>query len=114
MAECLLCRIIAGELGAKKVYEDEEIVAFEDINPQAPTHVLIVPKKHKETLLELAPEDRELIGNIYLTANRIARERGIAESGFRVVANCNRHAGQSLFHIHFHLLGGRPFGWPPG
>ena len=114
MKDCLFCKIIEGEIPSKKVYEDDLLFAFEDINPQAPTHVLITPKKHMETLLELQDEHRELIGAVFLAANHIARKRGIAQTGFRVVANCNAHAGQTVFHIHFHLLGGREMQWPPG
>ncbi len=114
MKDCIFCKIVAGEIPSKKVYEDKKLFAFEDVKPQAPTHVLIVPKQHMETLLEVGEEHRELIGSMFLAANHIARKRGIAQNGFRVVANCNKDAGQSVFHIHFHLLGGRRMEWPPG
>ncbi len=114
MQDCLFCKIIDGEVPSEKVYEDDILYAFRDVNPKAPTHVLIVPKKHIETLLELGEEHRDLVGAIYLAANHIARKEKIAEKGFRVVANCNEDAGQSVFHLHFHLLGGRQLGWPPG
>jgi len=114
MKDCIFCKIVAGEIPSKKVYEDKKLFAFEDVKPQAPTHVLIVPKQHMETLLEVGEEHRELIGSMFLADNHIARKRGIAQNGFRVVANCNKDAGQSVFHIHFHLLGGRRMEWPPG
>ena len=114
MESCLFCKIVAGDIPSKKVYEDKRLFAFEDINPQAPTHVLIVPKQHVETLLEIGDAHNELIGSVFVAASKIARKQGIAQSGFRVVANCNRDAGQTVFHIHFHLLGGRAMAWPPG
>ena len=114
MADCLFCDIAAGKMAAKKVYEDEALLALEDINPQAPVHLLIIPRKHIGSLAELEAGDRELIGDIFLLAQKLAREKGIEAAGYRVVANCNREAGQSVFHIHFHLLGGRRMAWPPG
>jgi histidine triad (HIT) family protein len=113
MADCIFCRIIRGEAPAKKVYEDDRTFVFEDINPQAPTHLLIIPKKHIVGLKEAQPEDAELIGNCHLVAAQLARERGI-ENGYRTVLNVGRGAGQSVFHLHVHLLGGRPLRWPPG
>ena len=113
MSGCLFCRIIKGEVPGKKVYEDERVFAFEDINPQAPTHILVVPKKHIAGLKEAAPEDAEVIGHCHLVAARLARERGI-EDGYRAVFNVGPRAGQSVFHLHLHLLGGRAFRWPPG
>jgi histidine triad (HIT) family protein len=110
---CLFCRIMRGELPAKKVYDDPEMFAFEDIRPQAPTHVLIVPKKHIEGLDKASPEDAEIIGKCHLVAAQIARDRDI-EDGYRTVYNVGPGAGQSVFHLHLHLLGGRPLGWPPG
>lgn len=112
--DCLFCKIIKGEIPAKIIYQDDNVVAFEDINPQAPHHKLIVPKKHIATLNDLQPEDNELVGQIYQAAKHLAKELGIAESGYRVVMNCNRGAGQTVFHIHAHLLGGRQMLWPPG
>jgi histidine triad (HIT) family protein len=113
MAECLFCRIIKGEIPSKKVYEDDYTYAFDDINPQAPTHVLVVPKKHVRGLKEAQAEDAELIGRCHLVAANIARQRGI-EDGYRTVLNIGPRAGQSVFHLHIHLLGGRRLGWPPG
>lgn len=112
--DCLFCKIISGERKGKKVYEDELVYAFEDINPQAPVHILIVPKKHIPTLLDLKEEDKSLMGHIYLVANRLAEERGIAERGFRTLINCNPESGQTIYHVHLHLLGGRIMHWPPG
>ncbi|HTR68070.1 MAG TPA: histidine triad nucleotide-binding protein, partial [Terriglobales bacterium] len=111
MTNCLFCRIIAGEIPSKKVYEDEQTFAFEDINPQAPTHILIVPKKHVAGLKEAQAEEAELIGLCHLAAAEIARERGI-ENGYRTVLNVGPGAGQSVFHLHVHLLGGRALMWP--
>ena len=113
MPDCIFCRIIRGEAPAKKVYEDERALVFEDINPQAPTHVLIIPKKHIVGLKEAQPEDAEIIGYLHLVAARIARQRGI-EDGYRTVFNVGSRAGQSVFHLHLHLLGGRSLRWPPG
>ena len=114
MKGCLFCGIIAGDIPAKKVYEDELVTAIEDIAPVAPTHLLIIPKKHFVNVLDMEQTDIPLIGHIFRVAARIANERGIAEKGFRIVNNNNAGAGQSVFHIHFHLLGGRNFNWPPG
>ncbi len=113
MNDCLFCRIISGEIPSKKVYEDEHTYAFEDINPQAPTHVLVVPKKHIRGLKEARAEDSELIGYCHLTAANIARQRNI-EDGYRTVLNVGPRAGQSVFHLHVHLIGGRGLQWPPG
>jgi len=111
--DCLFCRIIRGEIPAKKVYEDEETFVFEDINPQAPTHVLIIPKKHIVDVKEAKAEDAAIIGKLHLTAAKIARDRNI-ENGYRTVFNVGPGAGQSVFHLHLHLLGGRRLTWPPG
>jgi histidine triad (HIT) family protein len=113
MTDCLFCRILRNEIPAKKIYEDEHVYAFEDINPQAPTHVLIIPKRHVRGLKEASPEDAELIGRCHLAAAEIARQRGI-EDGYRTVLNVGPQAGQSVFHLHVHLLGGRSLHWPPG
>jgi len=113
MNDCLFCRILRNEIPAKKIYEDEHTFAFEDINPQAPTHVLIIPKRHVRGLKEATPEDAELIGRCHLAAAHIARQRGI-EDGYRTVLNVGPQAGQSVFHLHVHLLGGRSLHWPPG
>jgi histidine triad (HIT) family protein len=114
MSECLFCRIVAGKIPAKLVYEDPEVVAFEDIEPQAPVHLLVVPRKHVPTLNDLAPEDDALAGKLLRVAAALAKERGIAERGWRAAVNVNRDAHQLVFHVHLHVLGGRVFGWPPG
>jgi histidine triad (HIT) family protein len=113
MDDCLFCRIIRGEIPAKKVFEDEHSFAFEDINPQAPTHVLVIPKKHVRGLKEASAEHAEMIGRCHLVAAEIARQRGV-EDGYRTVVNVGPRAGQSVFHLHVHLLGGRNLQWPPG
>ncbi|HKD00932.1 MAG TPA: histidine triad nucleotide-binding protein [Terriglobales bacterium] len=113
MNDCLFCRILRGEIPSRRVLEDEYIYAFEDNNPQAPTHVLIIPKRHIRGLKEAAPEDAELIGRCHVAAAQIARERGI-ENGYRTVLNVGPGSGQSVFHLHVHLLGGRLMRWPPG
>jgi len=111
---CLFCRIIAGEIPSSKVYEDDEVFAFNDINPQAPLHVLVLPKRHIATLNDVAPGDDALVGTLVYRAAAIAAEKGYAERGYRTVFNCNAEAGQTVFHIHLHLLAGRRLGWPPG
>lgn len=111
---CIFCRIVNKEISSNIVYEDDKVVAFHDINPQAPYHILVVPKKHIATLLELTEEDKELIGHIYLVINKIAKDLGFDERGYRVVVNCKEEAGQAVFHLHFHILAGRSMGWPPG
>jgi histidine triad (HIT) family protein len=111
---CLFCRIAAGEVPATKVYEDDRIVAFNDINPQAPMHVLVVPRAHVATLNDLAAEHDGLIGEMVRRGAAIAAERGYAARGFRAVFNCNAEAGQTVFHVHLHVLGGRALSWPPG
>ena len=114
MQSCLFCRILAGEIPSTKVYEDLEMIAFDDINPQAPMHVLIVPRLHIETLNELKRGHDALVGAMVRRAAVLAAERGFAEGGYRTVFNCNAGAGQSVFHIHLHVLGGRTLTWPPG
>lgn len=114
MSSCLFCRIIAGEIPAKTIYKDDQVIAFEDINPQAPMHVLVVPRTHIATLNDLAPEHDALVGAMVRCGQRIAAERAHAASGFRTVFNCNAAAGQTVFHIHLHVLGGRNLAWPPG
>jgi len=113
MSDCLFCKIAGGEIPSKKVYEDDEFFAFHDISPQAPTHVLVIPRRHIASLEDAAADDEALLGRLLLVCQRLARELGI-ETGYRVVNNCGAPAGQSVFHVHFHLLGGRPMGWPPG
>ena len=114
MSACLFCRIAAGEIPATLVYQDERLIAFRDINPQAPGHVLIIPRKHIATLNDLTAEDDALVGEMARRAAAIARELGFSEAGYRTVFNCNAAAGQTVFHIHLHVLGGRRLGWPPG
>lgn len=111
---CLFCKIVKQEIPSKTVYEDERVLAFEDIHPQAPVHILVIPKKHISTTLDIADEDNELIGYLFQIANKIAKGKGVANRGFRLVVNCNREAGQTVFHIHLHLLAGRTMHWPPG
>jgi histidine triad (HIT) family protein len=114
MSNCLFCRIVAGDIPAKIAYEDEDVIAFHDINPQAPLHVLIIPRKHIATINDIAPEDAALVGKLFLAAKQIAANAGYAENGYRVTMNCGADAGQTVFHIHLHLLAGRELGWPPG
>lgn len=111
--ECLFCRIAGKKIPSKIVYEDETVVAFQDINPQAPVHLLIIPKKHVASIWEITSPDSKLVGNLILVAQKLARENKL-ENGFRLVANHGPDAGQSVDHLHFHLLGGRKFSWPPG
>lgn len=111
---CLFCRIIKREIPASIVYEDDRVLAFNDINPQAPTHVLVVPKKHIATLNDLAAGDDQIVGEVVRRAAAIAADRGISAGGFRTVFNTNKEAGQTVFHIHLHLIGGRSMHWPPG
>ena len=111
---CLFCRIVSGEIPADIVHRDDQLVAFRDINPQAPTHILIIPCEHVATSNDLVPSQGKVMGEMHLLAGALARAEGIAESGWRVVVNCGPQAGQSVFHVHMHLLGGRPLGWPPG
>ncbi|MFN7134997.1 MAG: histidine triad nucleotide-binding protein [Myxococcales bacterium] len=114
MSDCLFCRIRDGKIPAKIVYSDDEVLAFDDIDPQAPTHALVIPRRHIATLNDVTEADQSLVGRMYVAAAAIARERGIADSGWRAVMNCNRDANQTVFHIHLHVLGGRRMGWPPG
>jgi len=111
---CLFCRIVAGEIPASKVYEDDQLFAFNDINPQAPMHVLVIPKAHVATANDLTPGHDALVGSMVRCAAVIAKERGYDGSGFRTVINTNAQAGQSVFHLHLHVIGGRPMAWPPG
>jgi histidine triad (HIT) family protein len=114
MADCLFCKIVAGDIPSSKVYEDDSFYAFNDITPQAPTHILIVPRKHIDSLDTATDDDKGLIGHLMLAAASIAREKGFAENGYRVVVNTNSDGGQTVFHLHVHLLAGRPFIFPPG
>ena len=113
-ADCLFCKIIAGEIPGHLVYEDKDVVAFKDIDPKAPLHLLVVPRQHIATLNDLSPNDDGLIGALVRRAVALAKQHGYSERGYRTVLNCNRDAGQTVFHIHLHLLAGRGFGWPPG
>ncbi len=112
--DCLFCRIVDGDIPAEIVYESDTALAFRDINPQAPTHVLVIPRRHISTIDDLQVEDQELVGSLFTAAKEIARQEGLAEDGYRAVMNCGEGAGQSVFHIHLHLLGGRLMNWPPG
>ena len=114
MSEDLFLKIIAGEIPADIVYENDDVLAFRDLNPQAPLHVLIIPKTRVRTINDMQTQDAELFGKLFLAAREIAAEEGVAEDGYRVVMNCNAAAGQTVFHVHLHLLGGRQFNWPPG
>lgn len=112
--DCLFCKIVSGDIPADIVYQSDEVVAFRDINPQAPTHVLIIPRKHIATINDLESGDEVTVGNLFLAAKEIAKQEVIAEPGYRVAMNCNEAAGQTVFHLHLHLVGGRQLGWPPG
>ncbi|HEX8438067.1 histidine triad nucleotide-binding protein [Archangium sp.] len=114
MSECIFCKIRDGRIPAKVVLRDELCMALEDIHPQAPTHLLVIPLQHIPTVNDLTANEREVVGHLYLTAATLARQRGIADSGYRLVMNTHRDAGQTVFHIHLHVLGGRPMEWPPG
>jgi histidine triad (HIT) family protein len=111
---CLFCEIVAGRIPAKVVFQDDEVMAFHDISPQAPTHTLIIPKKHLTSLVDLTPADDALVGSLVRKARDLAKQAGVAENGFRLVFNCGDDAGYSVYHIHLHLIGGRKLGWPPG
>ncbi|MBA1337157.1 MAG: Bis(5'-nucleosyl)-tetraphosphatase (asymmetrical) [Firmicutes bacterium] len=114
MSDCIFCKIIDGEIPGDMVYQDDRVVAINDIDPKAPVHILIMPKKHIPSLLEVEQEEQNILSHIMMVAARLAREKGISEKGFRVVNNCGEEGGQSVGHIHFHLLGGRYMQWPPG
>jgi histidine triad (HIT) family protein len=114
MQDCIFCKIVSGEMRAKKVKEDQLILVIEDINPQAPVHYLLLPRKHIPTLMEVEAGDAEILSDIFQTAKELAMEKGFEERGFRLVVNCKEGAGQAVFHLHFHLLAGRALKWPPG
>ena len=114
MADCVFCKIVDGQIPATRLQEDGDVIAFRDLNPQAPLHALIVPRKHIPTLNDLTPDDDALVGSLFRVAATLAREHGYDERGYRAVFNCNREAGQTVFHIHLHLLAGRGLSWPPG
>jgi len=111
---CIFCDIVTKKLPARIIYEDEHAIAFEDIHPKAPTHTLVIPKKHISTNLDIKASDNMLIGHLFQVANQIAKDKGVADRGFRLVMNCNADSGQTVFHIHLHILGGRLMSWPPG
>ncbi len=114
MSDCLFCKVVAGEVPADIIYDNEHVLAFRDISPQAPTHVLIIPRRHIATINDLDAGDNELVGQLFLAAKEVAAQEGVDEVGYRVVMNCNEDAGQTVFHIHLHLMGGREMRWPPG
>lgn len=114
MSDCIFCKIASGDIPATRVYEDDVCIAFNDLSPQAPTHILIIPRVHVDSLDKVAGNDKEILGHLLLTAADIARDRGFAENGYRVVINTNSDGGQTVFHLHVHLLAGRPFVFPPG
>jgi histidine triad (HIT) family protein len=114
MTDCLFCKIANGEIKGDIVYEDDEVIGFRDINPQAPHHILFIPREHIATLNDLDDAHAALAGKLVLAARQVAKELGVAEDGYRQVMNCNSHGGQTVFHVHLHLLAGRPMGWPPG
>ncbi len=114
MEDCIFCRIVAGTIPADIVFQDDEVTAFRDIHPQAPVHVVLIPNRHIPYLSDLTAADGPLLGRIFVAANQVAEQEGVSENGFRLVANCGPDAGQEVLHLHFHLLGGRRFGWPPG
>ena len=114
MSECLFCKIVARTIPAVFVYEDDLVVAFDDINPQAPTHTLVIPRQHVASMAELHDSDVGLLGRLMLAGNTIAKQKGIAAGGYRFVVNTGVHGGQSVFHLHLHILGGRHLAWPPG
>lgn len=111
---CLFCKISSGEINADVIFESDDVIAFRDINPQAPTHVLIIPRRHISTINDLVESDTDIVGKLYIAARDIAGKEDIADAGYRAVMNCNAGAGQTVFHVHLHLLGGRHFTWPPG
>ena len=114
MTECLFCKMVAGEIQPDVVYETDNVLAFKDIDPKAPTHILVIPKKHISTINDIGAEDAGLVGEFFLAAKEIALQEGMAAPGYRTVMNCNEQGGQAVYHIHLHLLGGRQMGWPPG
>ncbi len=113
-SDCLFCKILGGDIPADIIFESNDVIAFRDINPQATTHAVIIPRRHVATINDLEDGDEALVGNLFLAAKKIAADEGIADAGYRVAMNCNAAAGQTVFHLHLHLLGGRQLGWPPG
>lgn len=114
MSDCLFCKIVNKHIPAKIVHEDDQTLAFDDISPQAPVHTLVIPKKHVEAVKDCGPQDQALLGQLLQTCAKIAKQKGLAESGYRIITNTGRDGGQSVFHLHLHVMGGRHMGWPPG
>lgn len=114
MQDCIFCKIVNGEIPTEKVYEDEKVLAFNDINPEAPIHILVIPKEHIPSMNDINENKKELIGHIHIVINKVAKEKGLDKDGYRVVNNCGKNGGQEVPHLHFHLLGGRSMNWPPG
>lgn len=114
MSDCLFCKIRAGDIPADIVFEDDDVLAFNDVNPQAPVHILIIPKRHISTVNDIEDADEAIMGKLFSVAKTLASQQGIADDGYRLVVNCNEKAGQTVFHIHMHLMGGRNMTWPPG
>ncbi len=114
MTDCIFCKIVSGDIPAEVVFENDFVIAFKDLNPQAPLHVLVIPKKHISTINDLEQDDTGLVGEMFLAAKQIAADNGLSERGYRTVMNCNAEAGQTVFHIHLHVIGGRAMQWPPG
>ncbi len=114
MSDCLFCKIESGDIPSDTIFKNDNVIAFRDVAPQAPTHILIIPRKHISTTNDLTTEDQALVGEIMIVAKDIAKQEGLSESGYRLVFNCNQDGGQAVYHIHLHLLGGRKLGWPPG
>jgi histidine triad (HIT) family protein len=114
MADCIFCKIASGEIPSNKVYEDGSIVGFRDVQPQAPVHIIVIPKKHIETMNDVTDSDAKLMSDLLQVCQKLARNEGLSEKGYRIVINCNKDGGQSVFHLHAHLLGGRHMSWPPG
>lgn len=114
MVDCIFCKIIKGEIESQRIYEDDKVVAFKDIDPQAPTHLLIIPKVHYSNLLDIPEDELNILVHIHSVAIKLAKDLGLADKGFRIVNNCGKEGGQSVDHIHYHLLGGRQLTWPPG
>ena len=114
MSDCIFCKIANGDIPADKLYEDDQVLVFRDLSPQAPLHALVIPKTHIATLNDLSEDNAAIIGSMFLAARQVAAEQGLAEDGYRTVMNCNNHGGQTVYHLHLHLLGGRQMTWPPG
>ncbi|NLW21965.1 MAG: histidine triad nucleotide-binding protein [Tissierellia bacterium] len=114
MEDCIFCKIVNKEIPSEIIYEDDKVMAFKDVNPQSPVHVLVIPKEHIESSNDIDDNNSQLIGHIFVTIKELAKELGIDEDGYRIVNNCGSFGGQTVYHIHFHLLGGRKFSWPPG